>query len=145
MNIPAADNLQLSEEGDGIRIPLKHNLNDKGCLFAGSIYAGAILAAYREAKNRFSERGLTGELVAKTASVNYLKRMVSDGLASASACGEPVCKPNGNSMLTVTVSVFDEARVCCAELLAEFVLLKERTTAGDAGRSRMCTPAEDAR
>jgi len=126
MNIPAADALCLSEEGDKVRIPLQRNVNDKGCLFAGSIYAGAILAAYRAAERLFSESGLAGELVAKTASVSYLGRIVSDGLAVASVCGEPLLKANGNHVLAVTAAVCNEAGVPCAEVKAEFVLLARR-------------------
>ena len=126
MNIPASDNLHLREEGAEIRIPFEHNRNDKGSLFAGSIYAGAILAAYRAAERRFAERGLAGDLVAKTASVSYLKRIVADGYAVATDCGEPVCKPNGNHSLTVTVSVRDTGGAACAEFAGEFVLMKAR-------------------
>ncbi len=127
MNIPAGDNLHLREEGAGVRIPLEHNLNDKGSLFAGSIYAGAILAAYRAAERLFADGGLAGDLVAKTASISYLKRVVSDGTAVASACGEPLLKANGNRTLAVAVTVLDEERIPCAELSVEFILLKVRT------------------
>ena len=126
MNIPASDNLHLQEEGSVIRIPLKDNLNDKGCLFAGSIYSGAILAAYRGAERLFAERAFAGELVAKTASISYLKRIESDGFAVATPQGEPLLKPNGNRMLTVEVAVLDSESVRCAELTVEMVLLKAR-------------------
>ena len=126
MTIPACDHLHIREEGAAIRIPLEQNSNDKGCLFAGSIYSGAILAAYRAAERLFAERGLAGGLVAKTASVNYLRSIVSDGSAGATACGEPVCKPNGNHTLTVTVTVADAEGRACAEFTGEFVLLKKR-------------------
>ena len=126
MNIPASDNLHLHEEGSVIRIPLKYNLNDKGCLFAGSIYSGAILAAYRGAERLFAERKLAGDLVAKAASINYLKRIESDGRAVATAQGEPLLKPNGNHTLTIRVDVLDAENVRCAELTVEMVLLKTR-------------------
>ena len=126
MKIPAAGNLRLREEGGAVTVPLEHNLNDKGCLFAGSIYAGAILAGYRAAERAFARRGLSGELVAKTASVSYLGRIVTDGVAEVVACGEPAQKANGNQVLALTVAVFDSARNRCAECSAEFVLLKAR-------------------
>lgn len=126
MNIPAVENLQLREEGAEVRIPLGPNLNDKGCLFAGSIYSGAILAAYRAAERSFAERGLTGGLVAKQAAIRYLKSLVSDGTAAVAACDGPVCKPNGNHTLTVTVSVSGADGTPCAEFTGEFVLLKKR-------------------
>ena len=127
MSIPAAEHLHIREEGTLVRIPLERNINDKGCLFAGSIYTGAILAGYRAAERLFAGRGLTGELVAKSASVSYLKRIQSDGFAEVAACGEPVCKANGNQVLAVTVSVLDSERSRCAEFVAEFVLMKKRT------------------
>jgi thioesterase domain-containing protein len=132
VKIPAADTLQLREEADGVRIPLEPNLNDKGCLFAGSIYAGAVLAAYRTAEKLVAERGLSGDLMAKAASISYLKRVVSDGQAVATLCGEPACKPNGNHVLSMTVVVSDAEGACCAELTTEFVLLKARKREGAA-------------
>ena len=129
MNIPASDNLHLSEEDGQIAIPLERNRNDKGCLFAGSIYSGAIIAAYRAAERRFAERGLAGALVAKTASVSYLKSIVSDGRAVATACGEPRLKPNGNHALTVAVAVNNAEGEPCAEIKAELILLKDRKKA----------------
>ena len=129
MNIPASDNLHLGEEDGQIAIPLEQNRNDKGCLFAGSIYSGAIIAAYRAAERCFAERGLTGALVAKTASISYLKSIVSDGRAVATACGEPLLKPNGNHALTVTAAVRDDQGMPCAAVQAEFILMRERKTA----------------
>ena len=129
MNIPASDNLHLGEEDGQIAIPLEQNRNDKGCLFAGSIYSGAIIAAYRAAERRFAERGLTGALVAKTASISYLKSIVSNGRAVATACGEPLLKPNGNHALTVTVEVRDVLGVPCAAVQAEMILMKPREPA----------------
>lgn len=126
MNIPASDHLHLRDEGGVVTIPFEHNRNDKGSLFAGSIYAGAILAAYRAAERLVAECGLTGELVAKTASINYLRQIVSDGAAVATVSGEPRCKPNGNRALSVTVAVSDASGARCAELTAELVLMKRR-------------------
>ncbi len=131
MNIPAADNLHLHETADGIAIPLGPNSNDKGCLFAGSIYSGAILAAYRAAERRCVEKGLSGGLVAKSATVRYLKSIVTDGRAVAVACGDPVCKPNGNHSVAVTVAVLDAADTPCAEFSADMVLMKKRADAVD--------------
>ena len=126
MNIPAAENLHLHEENAEVCIPFEYNLNDKGCLFAGSIYAGAIVAAYRAAECGFSEGGLSGHLVAKTASISYLKSIVSEGRATAVACGAPLLKSNGNHTLTVKAAVSNAAGVPCAEVTAEFVLLAKR-------------------
>jgi len=125
MKIPAADNMGLSEQGEGVLIPLSSNNNDKGSLFAGSLFSGTTLAAYRATERLFASRGLTGELVAKTATIDYLKRIVTDGLAVASPVAEPLLKPNGNYTVTMRASVSDTAGVVGAELTAEFILLKK--------------------
>ena len=126
MIIPAADNMGLCEEASGVRIPLASNVNDKGSLFAGSIFSGATLAAYRATERLFQSRGLTSELVAKTATIHYLKRIVSDGFAIATPVSEPVLKPNGNTSVTMNVRVCDDTGVCGAELSAEFILLRKK-------------------
>jgi hypothetical protein len=126
MIIPAADNMGLREGDAGVHIPLVCNANDKGSLFAGSIFSGATLAAYRAAERLFESRGLTGDLVAKTATVNYLKRIISDGLAQAIPINEPILKPNGNYTVSMNVCVVDTDGTCGAELTAEFILLPKR-------------------
>ncbi len=117
----------LHEEDGGVTIPLEHNSNDKGCLFAGSTFSGATIAAYRAAERLFAERGLAGELVAKAASIQFLKRIVSDGYAVATPCGAPVRKPNGNHALSMKIIVRDGEGSICSEMEAEFVLLAVRS------------------
>jgi thioesterase domain-containing protein len=126
MIIPAANNMGLCEADTGVLIPLASNTNDKGSLFAGSIFSGATLAAYRAAERLFESRGLTGDLVAKTATVNYLKRIISDGLAQAIPINEPILKTNGNYTVSMNVCVVDTDGTCGAELTAEFILLPKR-------------------
>jgi acyl-coenzyme A thioesterase PaaI-like protein len=124
MTIPAAEQMGLREGPSGVIIPLAMSVNDKGSLFAGSIFSGATLAAYRATERLFEARGLAGELVAKTATINYLRRIQSDGLAIAKPIGEPVLKPNGNYTVTQQVRVLDQEGACGAELTAEFILVK---------------------
>lgn len=118
----------LRESDAGVLIPLACNVNDKGSLFAGSIFSGATLAAYRATERLFASRGLTGDLVAKTATINYLRRIVSDGLAQATPNSEPILKPNGNYTVTMNVRVVDTDGTCGAELSAEFILLQRKNS-----------------
>ena len=64
--------------------------------------------------------------MAKTASISYLRSVVSDGRATARVCGEPLLKPNGNQSLAVTVAIRDAEGALCAEVTAEMILLKKR-------------------
>ena len=124
--IPAAENLHLTLDSGGVRIPLEYNSNDKGSLFAGSIYAGAVMAGYRLAEELFASRKIIGDLVAKEARIRYLKQLLSDGIAVASASEEPVHKTNGNYTLDVTITVNDSQGILCAELIVDFILLLPR-------------------
>lgn len=124
MIIPAAEQMGLREGPSGVTIPLATSVNDKGYLFAGSIFSGATLAAYRCTERLFEARGMRGELVSKTATITYLRRILSDGLAIATPAGEPLLKPNGNYTVTQTVQVLDQDGLSCAELTAEFILVK---------------------
>jgi len=126
MIIPAAEQMGLHEDPAGVVIPLATSLNDKGSLFAGSIFSGATLAAYRSTERLFQSRGLAGELVAKTATINYLRRIQTDGLALATPTGEPLLKPNGNYTVTQQVRVLDQEGTCAAELTAEFILVQSK-------------------
>ncbi len=126
MTIPAADNMGLREEAESVIIPFARNVNDKGCLFAGAIFAGATLAAYRAAERLFAARGLAGDLVAKGATIRYLRRIESDGRAAAVAHDGPYEKANGNHAISVTATVSDADGAAGAELNADFVLLKAR-------------------
>jgi hypothetical protein len=126
MVIPAAENLHLSQEGGGVRIPLEYNCNDKGSLFAGSIYSGAVMAAYRKAEDLFVACGLKGALVAREASIRYLKQILEDGMAVASVDEIPSRKTNGNYSLNVKVAVNNSEGIVCAEMDAGFVLLAPR-------------------
>lgn len=127
MIIPAADTMGLRNEPAGVHIPISTNVNDKGCLFAGSIFSGATLAAYRAAERLFQSRGLSGDLVAKRATINYLKRIETDGLACATPAGPPVLKPNGNYTVSMIVCVADRGGICGAELSVEFILLQKKS------------------
>lgn len=118
----------LREVDAGVLIPLACSVNDKGSLFAGSIFSGATLAAYRATERLFATRGLSGDLVAKTATINYLKRIATDGLAVATPAGEPLRKPNGNYTVSMSVRVCDQAGGCGAELSAEFILLPKKNS-----------------
>jgi len=125
MDIPAAENLHLTQRGMDILIPLEYNRNDKGSLFAGSIYSGAVMAGYRKAEQLCADHGLAGDLVAKEARIRYFKAILSDGLAVATASdNEPVLKPNGNYSLNVTVTVNNADSIACAALDAEYILMQ---------------------
>jgi hypothetical protein len=93
-------------------------------LFAGSIYAGAIMAGYRLAEKAFE--GIEGTLDAKEARIRYFKAILSDGFAVAAADNDPVRKTNGNCTLDVMITVNDLQGIPCALLSAEFVLFAPR-------------------
>lgn len=127
--IPAADNMGIRQEGDTMVIPLACNMNDKGCLFAGSIFSGATLAGYRLAEKLTASQQLPGELVAKEASISYLKRIVSDGHACAVPLTPLTRKPNNNYTVSIRIDVCDSQHILCAQLTTEYILVTPRSQA----------------
>ena len=107
-------------------IPLDRNVNDKGCLFAGSIFSGATLAGYRLAEKLVSAQQLPGELVAKGASISYLKRIASDGRATPVPLSPLTRKPNTNYTVSMRIDVVDAEQTLCAQLTTEYILVTPR-------------------
>ncbi len=124
--VPAADNMGIRQVGDAMIIPLDRNINDKGCLFAGSIFSGATLAGYRLAEKLTAAQQLPGELVAKEASISYLKRIASDGYACAVPLTPLTRKPNNNYTVSIRIDVFDSLHILCAQLTTEYILVTPR-------------------
>lgn len=127
--VPAADNMGIRQEGEAMVIPLDRNINDKGCLFAGSIFSGATLAGYRLAEKLVAVQNLSGELVAKEASISYLKRIVSDGYARPTPVTPLTRKPNNNYTVSMRIDIFDSQHLLCAQLTTEYILVTPRSPA----------------
>jgi len=127
--VPAADNMGIRQEGETMVIPLDRNINDKGCLFAGSIFSGATLAGYRLAEKLVAAQNLSGELVAKEASISYLKRIASDGYARPMPVTPLTRKPNNNYTVSMRIDVFDSQNLLCAQLTTEYILVTPRASA----------------
>lgn len=128
MDIAAIKKLALEERnGPGalpaVFAPLEGNTNDKGTMFAGSIFSACILCGYRAAERAFADAGIQGETVAARADIKYRRPVGSDAVAaihSVSALDASGTQP----ALDIQVNFRDADGQPCAILTARYVCVR---------------------
>ena len=92
-----------------VRIPADGNGNDKGTLFAGSLYSGLVLAGWCLAMERARESGFVSPWAAIVNSqVTYAKPLRADAEAVAVFAEEPHLVPGARNWAHISVSIGDE-------------------------------------
>ena len=92
-----------------VRIPADGNGNDKGTLFAGSLYSGLVLAGWCLVMARARESGFDHPWAAIVdAHVTYAKPLRTDAEAVAVFAEEPHLVPSARNWARVSVSIGDE-------------------------------------
>ena len=92
-----------------VRIPADGNGNDKGTLFAGSLYSGLVLAGWCLVMARARANGFAHPWAAIVdAHVTYAKPLRTDAEAVAVFAGEPDLVPGARNWARVSVSIGDE-------------------------------------
>ena len=112
--IPAVGTLHLEvvsvdDARVAVRIPADGNGNDKGTLFAGSLYSGLVLAGWCLVMARARANGFAHPWAAIVdAHVTYAKPLRTDAEAVAVVAGEPDLVPGARNWARVSVSIGDE-------------------------------------
>jgi len=124
MKIEAIEKLALQERADGsgqptVLAPLKGNTNDKGTMFAGSIFSTCILCGYRAADKAFAQAGLQGDVVAARADIKYRRPVRSDAVAGVHSVS-PVETSGTQPALNIQVNLRDADSQTCAILTARY-------------------------
>ena len=92
-----------------VRIPADGNGNDKGTLFAGSLYSGLVLAGWCIAMARARESGFAHPWAAIVdAHVTYAKPLRMDAEAVAVFAEEPHLVPGAHNWVHVSASIGDD-------------------------------------
>ena len=86
--LPTAQHMQISVEhydGSSLRLhaPLAPSINDKLTAFGGSIYVVAVMACWGMVYMRCVDYGLDPDIVVAEASIEYLKPVTGDIVASS--------------------------------------------------------------
>jgi len=125
MKIEAIKKLALEERNDpgappAVLAPLEGNTNDKGTMFAGSIFTTCILCGYRAAERAFAQAGVQGDTVAARANIKYRRPVSSDAVATIHSVS-PVDASGMQPALNVQVNLRDADDQTCAILTARYV------------------------
>ena len=127
MKIEAIKRMALEERDTGsgqptVLVPLEGNTNDKGTMFAGSIFSACILCGYRAAERAFAEAGIRGDIVAAQADIKYLRPVSSDAVATVHSIS-PIDTSRTQPALNVQVDLLDANNQTCATLTARYACI----------------------
>jgi thioesterase domain-containing protein len=105
-------------------IPLAGNLNDKGTMFAGSIYSVLVLAGWTLSYRLVNGMNSDYDVVIKESSIKY-KLPVKSGARAVAAVREPLKDVRNYKTLTISVDLYDVADNLCASFVGEYVGIRK--------------------
>ena len=110
------------ENPRALRMPLEMNTNDKGSMFAGSIYSLAVLAGYHVAEKQAADQQLVGDLFAGSTRITFRRPVTTDAVALGHLRGEFAKSVSDKWRIEVAVVVKDAAGTNCARFEGVYVL-----------------------
>jgi len=113
--------VECTDTGSSISINLDGNRNDKGTMFAGSIYSVMVLTGWTLAKHICDIKTSDYDVVIKDSTSKFIKPVSSGSIARATLSGNPIQKANNNLSISVTVELVDKSNEKCAELLGTYI------------------------
>lgn len=113
--------LDASPGSIAIQAPLEGNRNDKGTMFAGSIYSVMALAGWALARTICKEQAGISNVVISESQATYLAPVCSDATATASVDGAVEQRSNGNLWVRTVVALRDAGGRLCGELKCRYV------------------------
>ncbi|MBN2844336.1 MAG: YiiD C-terminal domain-containing protein [Sedimentisphaerales bacterium] len=108
-----------------LQIPLAGNTNDKGTMFAGSIYSLMVMAGWKLAMNSAEAAGAPGNVVISSASVNYLRPIAQDCQATAELTRGFYLNAYGSGCCDIRVTIFNTQNKLCADFTGQYRILPE--------------------
>ena len=113
----------VSDEPGRLIIPFARNTNDKGTVFAGSIFCLAALSGYETAFERQRALSLSGDLFLLSSNITYHRPGLSDLGARSRIIEDFVVTKRGNFKMQVGVEIFDtEKDYLCATFEGAYVV-----------------------
>jgi thioesterase domain-containing protein len=116
---------QVSDERVTISVPLSGNRNDKGTMFAGSVYSAMVLAGWKLCVEQARSLGLCGDIVVRDSSISFLRPMKTDLLATAVVRDAPRKTPRGNYAFDISVSASNADGKTCAKFSGSYRLVSK--------------------
>jgi thioesterase domain-containing protein len=113
--------VELIDEEVSMSIDLPPNINDKGTMFAGSIYSALVLSGWTLARHLFHKTGGEFDVVIKESTNSFIKPVRSSAIAKAYKAAELSEAKNGNKSLSIEVVFIDSDEEICAKLNATYI------------------------
>ncbi len=111
-----------------LQMPLSGNTNDKGTMFAGSIYSLMVLAGWKLAMNSADAAGKPGNVVISDASVKYLRPITQDCQATAQLTRPYFVNTYGSGCCDIRVTIINAQNKLCADFAGQYRILPETGT-----------------
>ncbi len=109
-----------------LAMPLEGNTNDKGTMFAGSLYSLMVLAGWKLSINVSEAAGAPGDVVISDASVKYLRPVTEDCQAKAVVEKEFCVNAFGSGCCGVNVQICNSRGKVCADFVGEYRIVPEK-------------------
>ena len=113
-------------EGVALEMPLDGNTNDKGTMFAGSLYSLMVLAGWKLAINVSENNDCFGNAVIREASINYLRPVPDDCVARAELKKDFYLNLYGNGCCDIVVRIHNEQGRVCVEFDGQYRVVKDK-------------------
>ena len=114
-----------SDEADSVtlNLPLEGNTNDKGTMFAGSLYSLMVLAGWKLSINQSEKAGRPGDVVISDASVKYLRPVTEDCSATAEVQKEFYVNSFGSGCCEVRVTICNSKGKLCCDFMGQYRII----------------------
>ncbi len=109
-----------------LEMPLAGNTNDKGTMFAGSLYSLMVLAGWKLSINVSESNNCFGNAVISKAQINYLRPVPEDCVAKAVMAKDFYLNLYGSGCCEVLVQICGANGAVCVELDAHYRVVKDK-------------------
>lgn len=109
-----------------LQMPLNGNTNDKGTMFAGSLYSLMVLAGWKLAINVSEDAGAPGDVVISDASVKYLRPVTESCQASAILEREFYLNAFGTGCCEINIKVRNQQGKTCVDFNGQYRIIPEK-------------------
>jgi thioesterase domain-containing protein len=115
---------QICNERVTISVPLSGNRNDKGTMFAGSVYSAMVLAGWKLCVEQARSSGLCGDIVVRDSGISYLRPIKTDLLVTAIVRDAPRKTLRDNYAFDISVSASNADGKTCAKFNGSYRLVR---------------------
>ena len=109
-----------------LQLPLNGNTNDKGTMFAGSLYSLMVLSGWKLAMNVSEVAGRPGDVVISEAFVKYLRPVTGDCQAVAVLSKEFYVNAFGSGCCEINVVIKNSRGKLCADFNGKYRIVPEK-------------------